>query len=427
MSLKRQSSIAKPLPPPLPLDNTTPALSSEDDSEDEENALQEGLIASLNQLSILERLGPTSDEMTEGEVECAFSQLALAFRCDQYTLDQRLQAEEHARNKAEENMTLELQRGKEAIEALKVLCLDSERYKALQKLDLTLDILAGTMEQVARTAEVLGAVHQEAKVSRAVDVMLAHVENMRQRHDRHCAELEETRKLIGSSASCDQPLPELREEMEIRLRTNKDPGRFRLMRRISSSVITKETLCQEAKMRNEAEEKFTKRPSVLMQRSESEPQALAAMSKIEDEESVPVEDSCKHHDIPVEGAPEPEPAPSAPSPPPASCSPPPAVCKHDEVIPKMPIRPSAQRVLRKRQRSRTELEGFWSRGRRERQSDCTTGNSSPFAGLLGRQRLPVHWLYHCRWILTCVYLAILVSIVLLAMFFWFLRMPVLWM
>ncbi|XP_063065732.1 inositol 1,4,5-triphosphate receptor associated 2 isoform X3 [Engraulis encrasicolus] len=336
MSLKRQSSIAKPLPPPLPLDNTTPALSSEDDSEDEENALQEGLIASLNQLSILERLGPTSDEMTEGEVECAFSQLALAFRCDQYTLDQRLQAEEHARNKAEENMTLELQRGKEAIEALKVLCLDSERYKALQKLDLTLDILAGTMEQVARTAEVLGAVHQEAKVSRAVDVMLAHVENMRQRHDRHCAELEETRKLIGSSASCDQPLPELREEMEIRLRTNKDPGRFRLMRRISSSVITKETLCQlreqEAKMRNEAEEKFTKRPSVLMQRSESEPQALAAMSKIEDEESVPVEDSCKHHDIPVEGAPEPEPAPSAPSPPPASCSPPPAVCKHDETI-----------------------------------------------------------------------------------------------
>lgn len=48
--------------------------------------------------------------------QCAFSQLTLAFRCDQYTLSQRLQAEEHARNKAEENLQLELQRGKEAIE-----------------------------------------------------------------------------------------------------------------------------------------------------------------------------------------------------------------------------------------------------------------------------------------------------------------------
>lgn len=50
--------------------------------------------------------------------ETAFSQITLAFRCDQYTLKQRLQAEEHARNLAEENVQLELARGRETLEVL---------------------------------------------------------------------------------------------------------------------------------------------------------------------------------------------------------------------------------------------------------------------------------------------------------------------
>lgn len=49
-------------------------------------------------------------------LQSAFSQIALAFRCDQYTLKQRLQAEEHARNLAEENIQLELTRGRETLE-----------------------------------------------------------------------------------------------------------------------------------------------------------------------------------------------------------------------------------------------------------------------------------------------------------------------
>lgn len=48
--------------------------------------------------------------------QSAFCQIALAFRCDQYTLKQRLQAEEHARNLAEENIQLELTRGRETLE-----------------------------------------------------------------------------------------------------------------------------------------------------------------------------------------------------------------------------------------------------------------------------------------------------------------------
>lgn len=45
-------------------------------------------------------------------------------------------------------------------QALKSLCLDSKRSKVLQRLELSLDILGGTVERISNTAEVLGAVHQ---------------------------------------------------------------------------------------------------------------------------------------------------------------------------------------------------------------------------------------------------------------------------
>ncbi|XP_077579658.1 inositol 1,4,5-triphosphate receptor associated 2 isoform X1 [Stigmatopora nigra] len=162
--------------------------------------------------------------MSEMDLEKAFTQISLAFRCDQYTLKQRLQAEEHARNLAEENVLLELSRCKETLEVfvelnnfqhvtdlklclplfqtLKGLCLDSKRSKIVQKMELSLDILTGTVERISNTAEVLGAVHQEARVSRAVELTVSHVENVRRRLERHEAELEEAKKMIQQQNSC---------------------------------------------------------------------------------------------------------------------------------------------------------------------------------------------------------------------------------
>lgn len=48
--------------------------------------------------------------------QAAFSRLSLAFRCDQYTLCQRLETEEHARDNAEDNLKLEVERGMEVLE-----------------------------------------------------------------------------------------------------------------------------------------------------------------------------------------------------------------------------------------------------------------------------------------------------------------------
>lgn len=45
-------------------------------------------------------------------------------------------------------------------QTLRGLCMDSKRSRILQRLELSLDILAGTVERISNTAEVLGAVHQ---------------------------------------------------------------------------------------------------------------------------------------------------------------------------------------------------------------------------------------------------------------------------
>ncbi|KAG7521347.1 lymphoid-restricted membrane protein-like [Solea senegalensis] len=197
---------------------------------------------SWNELSIIERVGLNSVEMSEKDLETAFSHITLAFRCDQYTLKQRLQAEEHARNLAEENIQLELTRGRETLETLKGLCLDSKRSKILQRLELSLDILGGTVERISNTAEVLGAVHQEARVTRAVELMVAHVESLRRRHDRNVAELQETKKMIQQQNSCryifDPRVSSDPGESDNILRcSQRNSGR----RRISVSVISSQT------------------------------------------------------------------------------------------------------------------------------------------------------------------------------------------
>ncbi|XP_031701703.1 lymphoid-restricted membrane protein [Anarrhichthys ocellatus] len=183
----------------------SPSTMRDNEDADEETSQEELPITSWNELSIIERVGLDSVELSEKDLEAAFSQIAVASRCDQYTLKQRLQAEEHARNLAEDNIQLELTRGRETLETLKDLCLDSKRSKILQRLELSLDVLGGTVERISNTAEVLGAVHQEARVSRAVELMVAHVENLRRHHDRNVAELEEAKKTIQQQNSSTDP------------------------------------------------------------------------------------------------------------------------------------------------------------------------------------------------------------------------------
>ncbi|MBN3287289.1 LRMP protein, partial [Polyodon spathula] len=128
--------------------------------------------------------------------QSAFTHLSLAFKCDQYTLRKRLQAEERAREVTEENVHRELEEGRATLQTLKALCLDSKRNEIIQQLEQSLEILANTIKRIASTAELLGAVHQEARVSHAVELMILHVENLKQHHVQELSELEEMKRLV---------------------------------------------------------------------------------------------------------------------------------------------------------------------------------------------------------------------------------------
>eukprot|EP00064_Thunnus_orientalis_P001861 superscaffoldBa00000128_g1864 len=388
-----------------------PTMADSDDSEDE-TGQEEPPITSWNELSIIERVGLNSVEMSEKDLETAFSQIALAFRCDQYTLKQRLQAEEHARNLAEENIQLELTRGRETLETLKGLCLDSKRSTILQRLELSLDILGGTVERISNTAEVLGAVHQEARVSRAVELMVAHVENLRRRHDRNMAELEELKKMNPFKNAIDSRASPEPEDGESRMRSSQPCIRRR--------EKTKRDLTKLAAGSSKTSSPACPSPT---------PSPESSVCAITKDESHTAEERPLN---PVEAPPEAPAAQLPPDPPPVpepECPPPKQVAtrkiqnkkygsdSHNRNTARHTILNSPLDTLRQRHKGKAVLSK--KKADKDKKSTNIYRRISPgTCGSLWRQRPLVHWLYRCRWALLCTYLFVLLSVITLTYFLW---------
>ncbi|KAG8132205.1 hypothetical protein E2320_010079, partial [Naja naja] len=178
-----------------------------DSSEDELNTSQV-------EVSVLQRLGLHRASLTEQDVEAAFAHLALALRCDMFTLRQRVQIEERARNTAEENIQEELA---ECQAKLDQACLDPRHKELVEHLQNSLAILTRTIERATGAAEKLGAVHQEARMSRAAELMVQHVENLKRHHLREHVELEDMKRLIQQN-SRNWQLTENKDDGEQRLK-----------------------------------------------------------------------------------------------------------------------------------------------------------------------------------------------------------------
>ncbi|XP_071884660.1 uncharacterized protein [Anas platyrhynchos] len=188
-----------------------------DGTEEDAETLEEPLLSFPGELPVLERLGLQSVALTEQDVEAAFAHLALAFRCDVFTLRQRVQVEKRARDAAEENIQEELGQCRAALERLGASCSDVGCKETLEQLQHSLAVLAAAVERATSAAEKLGAVHQEARMSRAAEVMVQHVENLKRHHLREHAELEEMKRLIQQN-SRNRQLAETQDDAEPRLR-----------------------------------------------------------------------------------------------------------------------------------------------------------------------------------------------------------------
>ncbi|XP_067150920.1 inositol 1,4,5-triphosphate receptor associated 2 [Apteryx mantelli] len=137
------------------------------------------------------------DSPNEKEVEAEFLRLSLGFKCDLFTLDKRVKLEERSRDLAEENLKKEITNGLKLLEALVSLCEeDNQAQEIIKKLQKSLQFLSQYAARVASRAEMLGAINQESRVSKAVEVMIQHVENLKRMYAKEHAELEELKQVL---------------------------------------------------------------------------------------------------------------------------------------------------------------------------------------------------------------------------------------
>ncbi|XP_031453015.1 lymphoid-restricted membrane protein isoform X1 [Phasianus colchicus] len=137
------------------------------------------------------------DFPSEKEVEAEFLRLSLGFKCDLFTLDKRVRLEERSRELAEENLKKEITNALKMLEALVPLCEeDNQAQEIIKKLQKSLQFLSQYAARVASRAEMLGAINQESRISKAVEVMIQHVENLKRMYAKEHAELEELKQVL---------------------------------------------------------------------------------------------------------------------------------------------------------------------------------------------------------------------------------------
>ncbi|XP_026104950.1 lymphoid-restricted membrane protein isoform X1 [Carassius auratus] len=379
---------------------------SENDSE--EGSRHEDQIA-LEESSVRVRLGPNSVDMTEEELEAAFSQLSLAFRCDQYTLCQRLEMEEHARDNAEENLKLEVERGMEVLETLKGMCLDIKRARLLQHLELSLNIIGGTIGRISKTAEVLGAVHQEAKVSRAVELMVAHVENLKRRHVRNSVELEEMKKQMEKS-SREHNVCEQREETDTIEKLEKDLQKPQLRRRISTNIIAKQIQRQKVK---EAEAILSSVTSEISEEIKSTTKKPDHTDNCQLNRGQVPQDDSPSQTVTADATEETSSTQIHPNQTLRLELDPAFVKKNTSSLPVLAHQ-------KRRRKASLERSHAWLKRSEHYLRDCNRCVSS-------LQRPLMQWMYRCRWIILAIYLTVLCSIIILAILVWLMQTPILWM
>lgn len=79
------------------------------------------------------------------------------------------------------------------------MCVEGEARELLLKIQQQVDVVKQTAERISSSAEVYGAVQQEARIARAVEIMLMYVDNLKRNCEREHSELEESRKLLAAN------------------------------------------------------------------------------------------------------------------------------------------------------------------------------------------------------------------------------------
>uniref|UniRef100_A0A8D0HEJ6 Inositol 1,4,5-triphosphate receptor associated 1 n=1 Tax=Sphenodon punctatus TaxID=8508 RepID=A0A8D0HEJ6_SPHPU len=215
-----------------------PSPSEEEQSKGRCDAMPNIPDALLRKLRVHKSLPGSSPPLTEKEVENVFVQLSLAFRNDSYTLESRICQAERERNLTEEDTDKELDNFKAAITSSATLWHHSEHRDTYQKLLEDIAVLHRLAVRLSSRAEVVGAVRQEKRMSKATEVMMQYVENLKRTYEKDHAELMEYKKLANQNSSrsygsSEDGVPRTSRSMSLTV------GKNMPRRRVSVAVVPK--------------------------------------------------------------------------------------------------------------------------------------------------------------------------------------------
>ncbi|XP_074129343.1 LOW QUALITY PROTEIN: inositol 1,4,5-triphosphate receptor associated 1 [Sminthopsis crassicaudata] len=192
----------------------------------------------LHKLRVHKALPGSAPPLTEKEVENVFVQLSLAFRNDSYTLESRISQAERERNLTEENTEQELNNFKASITSSASIWQPCEHRETYEKLLEDIAVLHRLAARLSSRAEMVGAVRQEKRMSKAAEVMMQYVENLKRTYEKDHAELMEFKKLANQNSSrsygpSEDGVPRTTRSMSLTL------GKNMPRRRVSVAVVPK--------------------------------------------------------------------------------------------------------------------------------------------------------------------------------------------
>ncbi|XP_061669723.1 uncharacterized protein mrvi1 isoform X3 [Syngnathoides biaculeatus] len=181
--------------------SASPSNASASGEESKSDAMPNISDVMLRKLKLHRGLPGCPPPLTEKEVENAFVQLSLAFRNDNYTLETRLKQAERERNLTEEETQKELEEFKGALKMSAPQWQNLDQREAYQRLIETLAVLHRLATRLSSRSEIVGAVRQEKRMSKATEVMMQYVENLKRTYEKDHAELTEFKKLANQNSN----------------------------------------------------------------------------------------------------------------------------------------------------------------------------------------------------------------------------------
>ncbi|KAK1159779.1 hypothetical protein AOXY_G21197, partial [Acipenser oxyrinchus oxyrinchus] len=223
---------------PSPLPSLPPPI--EEEPKEKSDVMPNISDVMLRKLKVLRSLPGSAPPLTEKEVENAFVQLSLAFRNDSYTLETRLRQAERERAQTEDNTDKELEDFKGVIKGSVLQWQNCEQRESYERLLETIAVFHRLASRLSSRAEMVGAVRQEKRMSKATEVMMQYVENLKRTYEKDHAELIEYKKLAnqnssryGAVDSGEDGVPRASRSMSLTL------GKALPRRRVSVAVVPK--------------------------------------------------------------------------------------------------------------------------------------------------------------------------------------------